>query len=414
MSEKKKEIACPVKSTLENELLGIDEEKLPLVLSERLELLEKTNRAYDVAKIREKEARDKVAAVLTKADALITEAKNAGKNTATTHSFLGFEWTNKSDEIEALQKNLQKMVECGIESAEAQKELVEVQSALAESQESILQVQEIQMAYQGQIADATKFLYGLSAYNMSSIQSVLINLEAVLSGASKEKLGEMAQQQLLLAMDQLKNQENIILGIRENRKRIDNIDSIVAVQGEDIDKISRKNSEQDARLEKLENTDKDLVKEGRERDKLLQAGDEHDKKQDLEIAAQAKKNEEHDRLLQAGEEHDKKQDLELVARAKKDEEHDRLLQAGKEHDKKQDLELAARAKKDEEHDKKIKDLLERCTEIQEKADEQAKIISQLKNEIEGINENKAGKRGMLVAYAIAGVSLLLTLIQFFI
>ena len=142
--------------------------------------------------------------------------------------------------------------------------------------------------------------------------------------------------------------------------------------------------------------------------------EEHDKKQDLEIAAQAKKNEEHDRLLQAGEEHDKKQDLELVARAKKDEEHDRLLQAGKEHDKKQDLELAARAKKDEEHDKKIKDLLERCTEIQEKADEQAKIISQLKNEIEGINENKAGKRGMLVAYAIAGVSLLLTLIQFFI
>ena len=400
-------------NTIEHDLLNVDEEKLPVVLAERLELLEKTNKAYDIAKTREKESREKVGVALANADALITRAKGVGGNRASSHSFLGFEWTTKSDEIEAIKTNLKEMVECGIESAEAQRELVEVQSALAESQTALLNVQETQMAYQGQIADATKFLYGLSAYNMASVQSVLINLEAILSGASKEKLGEMAQQQLFLAMDQLKNQESIILQIRENKKFIETIDVDVANHEAEIKKINKKNLEQDDKLDTLKKQDDEFLKKGLERDKLIQAGQEHDKKQDLELKAQAQKDEEHDRLIQAGQEHDKKQDLELKAQAQKDEEHDRLIQAGQEHDKKQDLELKAQAQKDEEHDKKIIELMDKSAKLQKMIDEQITFSNKLKEEIELLKYEKTSKKSTYISYAIAGLSLILAVVQFF-
>ena len=88
--------------TLENTILTIDEERLPQILTERLELLEKTNRAYTEAKESEEYAREKVAIALGNADDLISHAKNAGKHRAKTKSFLWFDWISKADEIDAL------------------------------------------------------------------------------------------------------------------------------------------------------------------------------------------------------------------------------------------------------------------------------------------------------------------------
>ena len=413
MSEKKRELLHEVGASLEQEFIGIDEEKLPIVLSGRLELLAKTNEAYDMAKTREQESRKRVSVALKSADDLIRKAKGAGKNTAETHSLFGVEWTTKRDEIDALKANLRELIACGIESAEAQKELVEVQSALAESQAALLYVQETQMAYQAQIADATKFLYGLSAYNMASVQSVLINLEAVLSGASKEKLGEMAQKQLLLAMDQLKNQENIVLRIQENRQLIEDIDLEIAAQAQKYEVHDRLIQEGEEHDRKQDLKIAAQAQKDEEHDRLIQEGEEHDRKQDLEIAAQAQKDEVHDRLIQEREEHDKKQDLEIATQAQKGEVHDRLIREGEEHDKEQDLKIEAQAQKDEEHDKKIKYLEEKCSEFQKQLDEQKKLGAELIKGIEGLKTEKADKVGILVAYGMAGASLLFTIIQFF-
>ena len=353
------------------EMMEIDEDKLPEVLSERVRLLEKANKAYDNAKKKEENARKKVENALVQADALISKAKSTGGNTPNTHSFLGFEWSTKADEIEAIKQNLEEIIDCGIDSAEAQKEFVNVQSALTESQSALLKVQNAQMEYQAQIADATKFLYGLSAYNIASTQSVLINLEAVLSGASKEEMGEMAKQQLFLVMDQLKSQESIVLKLKKQKEKL------TVLEGQ----IEQHNLKLKAQAKKDE-----------EHDRLLKVREEHDRKQDEELEAQAKKDEEHDRMLKVREEHDRKQDEELEAQAKKDEEHDRLLKAREEHDRKQDEKLEAQAKKDEEH---------------------TEMIINLKEELEKIKEEKAEKKQMVVAYVIASVSLVLTLIQFF-
>jgi len=320
---KGKRMACyEMEPICEQELLLIDETKLPVVLTERLNLLEKTNIAYDSAKVKEKNVREKVDKALEHADELIVKARGAGSNTSESHSFLWFEWTSKSDEIDTLKANLKEMIDCGIESAEAQKVLVEVQSALADSQTALLQVQETQMAYQHQIADATKFLYGLSAYNMASTQSICINLQAVLSGASKEKLGEMAQQQLLSAMDQLKNQENTMSRIRENKNLIDGLSMDLSNHNCRIESNAEKNFELDRRIDALEKSDMEFHIKGIKQDNFIQASIEHNKKQDVKIEELVQMDNEQDKLLQNGVERDRKQDELLANHDEKLSEHD--------------------------------------------------------------------------------------------
>jgi len=362
--------------TLEQELGEIDEAKLPQVLSERLELLEKTNSAYNDAKKKEEIARRKVGQALDKADELVRNARGAGKNEARTRSFLGIEWTTKGDEIEALKKNLKEIIACGINSAEAQKELVEVQSAMADSQVALLEVQKAQMMYQAKIADATKFLYGLSAYNIASIQSVLINLEAVLSGASKEKLGEMAQQQLFLALDQLKNQENIILRIRENEKLIDQLEIDISLQDEKIENLRK---QQDSLIEELQKQDE-------EQDSLIEELQKQDEEQDNLIEDLQKQDEEQDSLIEDLQKQDEEQDSLIEDLQKQDEEQDNLIEDLQKQDEEQDSLIEDLQKQDEEQDSLIENLQQQDEEQDRLLEEIKHILSKNKEEIKQVEE----------------------------
>lgn len=347
---------------LENSLVNIEEERLPEILSQRLELLEKTNLAYSDAKDKEAAAREKVAHALSKADELIEAAGKVGGHTAEQREFLWIEWTSKADEIDALKRNLQDIIEHGENSAIAQKELVEVQAALTESQTALLKVQESQMAYQSQIADATKFLYGLSAYNMASVQSVLINLKEVLSGASKEKLGEMAQQQLLLAMDQIKNQESIILKIKENKQLIESLDFEMEESDSKIEDLQKQDAEQDSFIE-------DLQKQDAEQDSLIEDLQKQDADQDSSI-----------------------EDLQ-----KQDAEQDNLIK---------DLQ-----KQDAEHDKLIEELLRNMEMLENEKEDLEILADKLVSQIEQLKDNVNKKGWKIAVSGIAIGSLFLTLLQ---
>ena len=54
---------------------------------------------------------------------------------------------------------------------------------------------------------------------MGISQSIYINLEAILSNESPEKMGELAQQQLFLALDQIRKQESLVRRIYWNTLR---------------------------------------------------------------------------------------------------------------------------------------------------------------------------------------------------
>lgn len=326
--------------SLEAELCNINENKLPHVISQRLEVLVKANEAFEAAVAEEKRVREEVGKALKHADELIEQAKNLGSEKPEEHQFLKFTWATKGDRIQCLEENLKTLAKYEGDSANANKELAEVQKTLSDSQTAVLEVQRTQMEYQETVANATKFLYGLCTYSMASTQSIVTNLEAILSGAEKKELGEMAKQQMFLVMDQLKNQENIIARLNETDENIADIDEQVLQHEEKISALEREN-------ELLKKYDllhqkqlKEVIENGKKRDETLQQQIEKDAEKDKILQEQQLKDTEHDRLIAEGVKKDEEQDLLLVCQQEKDRERDEFISALQADDIKQKQEIA--------------------------------------------------------------------------
>lgn len=276
------------------QLTIIDEEKLPKIFQEQVRFLEDANSQYKLAKEKETQARAKVSNAMEEADRLIEAAQGLGDHTARKKKILWHKYTSKKDEIDAVKENLKELIDHSEDSAKASKQLAEVQSTLLETQTSLLHVQKAQMEYERQIAEATKFVFGLSAYNMASSQSVLIKLKAILEGASKEQLGELAQQQLFLALDQIKNQENIINRLNENELLIENLNTEIEKKQAEITAINELGKEQN---KKIDENKKQI-------EKHTQA-----------LSVQQQKDAEHDEKFRAKDILDKSQDQKIIENA---------------------------------------------------------------------------------------------------
>ena len=325
--------------SLEDELCNIDENKLPEIISHRMELLEKSNKAFELAKERETRAREHVERALQHADEMIEKAKKLGEEKPEQHHFLKMSWSTKGDRIQCLEENLNILAKYGGDSADAQKELAEVQKALSDSQISVLEVQKTHMDYQELVAKTTKVLYGLCVLSMSSTQSIVTNLKAILSGAEKKELGEMAKQQMFLVMDQLKSQENILIKLKENDDYIAEIDEQVLQHEDKISTLEKEN-------ELLKQND--LFYE-----KQLKEEIDNGKKQNEALKRQQEKSEEHDRMIAEGIAKDQEQDKILQMQQAKDVEHDQFIAEGIAKDQEQDKILQIQQAKDVEHDQLI-------------------------------------------------------------
>ena len=143
------------------------------------------------------------------------------------------------------------------------------------------------MEYQRQIANATKFVFGLSAYNMGVSQSIFVNLQAILEGETPEKMGEVAQQQLFLALDQIRNQESLITRIKENENFIEKLNLDIIAKQKEIDEINKLDIEQNRRISENAQDIDELEQQDAEQDKLIAEGIEKDKVQDAKISENA-------------------------------------------------------------------------------------------------------------------------------
>lgn len=201
---------------MQNELAQIDESMLPAVLSERLEAIENVNTEFEVAQEKKEAAQKQVDDALMRAEELIERAERLGELKPETHKIFNHEYSTKGDRISAIEKCLEQLGAYSSEAAEYQQSLARVQNAILISQSAVMEVQKRQMEYLECTSDALKYLYALSAYSIASTQSIVNNLELVLSGAKKKDLGEMAKQQMYLVIDQLKCLENLQDRIDEN------------------------------------------------------------------------------------------------------------------------------------------------------------------------------------------------------
>ena len=210
---------------------------------------------------------------------------------------------------------------------------------LGSAQISAAEAQKISFEYQTKLAEITKYLFGLGASSIAMNRSVVRELELKLKGASAEEISDLAKQELVNVVTQLKAQEDIMLKQDKIMKEVKtNHDGISQINA-DITKI---NSETDKHETAISNNADRIEQNKKELTAQHLKDEEHDKaleKHSKELAAQRLKDQELDKELA---EHNK----ELTAQHLKDEEHDKALE---EHSK----ELTAQHLKDEEHDKAL-------------------------------------------------------------
>jgi len=313
--------------SFEQELRSLDESSFPDVMMQRMETIALVNEKFENAQKKKEQAQTDINNAMKRAEELILQADALGETSPKIHKRLitRKEYIKDKDRFDAIESALKDLGEYGSETAKYQKQLADVQGAALESQTAIMEVQKCQMEYLECTSEVLKFLYGLSAYGIASTQSIVTNLELVLSGAKKKDLGEMAMQQMFLVMDQLKSQENLQHRVDKNKKSIVDLNERLEVQ-EEHDEHYR---------ERIENVEK------------------NEKRQDEQLLRQIKKDNEHDETLRQHAEN-------LIQKTQKDKMQDEAIETISESDKRQDKELEEQREKDRIHDAallEIKDLI---------------------------------------------------------
>lgn len=285
----------------------------------------------------------------------------------------------------------------------------------ANALKSMAEAQKLSFENQQKLAEITKFLFEMGVTNIAMNRNVVRELQLKLSGASKEKLSKLAQEEIANVVRQLKAQEDILkkqaaveVKVRENTQKLTTQEQKNAEQDDELARQAEKDAEHDEKL--AQQAEKDA---------------EHDK----ELARQAQKDDEHDKLLSQLAANIETHDERFAQQELVNAEHDRLLAQQEEKDLDHDRRLDEQAEALKEHGERLNDLERRAdehdsalaqhgTDIAGNTDtiqEQAALIVQLNEEISALKlalETKASKKADLVSLILAGASLLGVIIHF--
>lgn len=112
--------------------------------------------------------------------------------------------------------------------------------ALAEAVQEEAEAQKVSFEFQRKLAEISKYLFGLGVSNIASNRFVARELEMKLKGASQGKLSELAQQELMNVLKQLKEQEDILLQLQNIFKVLKSHDEGLEAQSCKILEIDEK------------------------------------------------------------------------------------------------------------------------------------------------------------------------------
>ena len=173
--------------------------------------------------------------------------------------------------------------------------------SLADSQAEIVEAQRLTFDYQKRLSIICEKLLYIGVNNIATTRTVIRELKLKLEGASEEELSELAKQEMLNVISQLKAQEDMMNKQERISKAVKSHDmKIKAYQDKTdqheiiISEIKQKEKEQDKRLS--EQAEKDV-----EHDILLSERKQKVFDQDKQIKAQKEKDIEHDKKLAEGE-----------------------------------------------------------------------------------------------------------------
>ncbi|MCH5288558.1 MAG: hypothetical protein J1E32_01425 [Treponema sp.] len=123
---------------------------------------------------------------------------------------------------------------------------------LADAQQVSVSALKKSFEFQKRLAEVSKNLFELGCANIAMNRTVVLAIEAKLNGASKEQISELARQEMMNVVRQLKQQEDIFKKqeiltskVKDNVSRLDEKDILDKEQSEAI----QKNAEEIKRLE---------------------------------------------------------------------------------------------------------------------------------------------------------------------
>ena len=317
---------------------------------------------------------------------------------------------DRFEKVEELKKNVDKAskkAKLAKESAEVAKEhsaglfqkkgaieaLQTVTHDLAEAQISAAQAQELSFEYHQKVAELTTFLFKLGVSSIAANRSVVRTLELKLMGASQEKLDEYARQEIAEVVRQLKEQEDLMRKhnmlsekVRINRDKTIEHDRLF-IEKNKIDNL------QDEEISRQ-------AERGKELEKRIDDRVEKDKSQDEEISRQVEKGKELEKRIDDRVEKDRSQDEEIARQIAKGEELENQIK-----------QLMASNLEKEKH---IKELQNTCIKLSENISENEKLVSEKEGNFLEILEGKASNKSVMISYIIALISIILSVIHFFI
>lgn len=380
MSWRKNKMANELKENGYSELTAVDVSKLPSLITEQINSLG----ALEA----------KVNNALSKAE----EARNAAERA----NSKSIGWFNKGtkDAVYSLQS--------------ATKDLADAQYLSADTQKVILQ-------YQAKLAEISKYLFALGVYNIAANRMVVRELELKLKNGSlsKGKVSELAQQEILNVIKQLKAQEDIMLKQEKMTDKIKEHQKLINQQQTILEYNKKVDSEHEKLIEQLKSYDdkqdeliNKLMSEDDEQDKLLEKHSQTDEKHEKLISELMSSDDKQDELINKMMSVDNEQDKLLEKHSQTDEKHEELINKLMSSDDKQDELINKMMSVDDEQDKLLEKHEEKDHEFEIKIEELESEIRELKENCENLEKNKTNNKLTYVLLGLVVISLICSLIQF--
>ena len=123
---------------------------------------------------------------------------------------------------------------------------------LAEAQQVTVEALNKSFEFQKKLAKASEYLFNLGCANITVNRIAVRAIEAKLSGASKEKISDLARQEMMDVVTQLKQQEDILkkqeelkAKVKKNSDRLNEKDELDEKQSKEIENLNSQLSEKD-------------------------------------------------------------------------------------------------------------------------------------------------------------------------
>jgi hypothetical protein len=206
---------------------------------------------------------------------------------------LGIKVENARDRAESAQTSANKAYIISAGFGKKKAAIEELQLAvydLAKAVVSEAETQKTAFNFQTQLAEITKYLFGLGVSNLALNRSVVRELELKLSGASAEELSDLAKQEALNVIRQLKAQEDILIKLEQFDNKVKIVHEENVSLRKQLEVQIKTDTHHDKELQALAGADKLFADE-------LKTQAETDRKHNELLVSLARQEEEHDKAL---------------------------------------------------------------------------------------------------------------------